>query len=253
MEKLQKELIAAQQLVVSVIERETKKVEAVDMDKNISQLRHKFRNVKRKLGVIGPDDGKADDELLSGHKPKRIKVETKLPNKRTNGSPAVSITNDKLSAPIAALIEKHILAKREIDQMWEDFTESSPMPKHFPGSKFFRSLPNQIDHDSEMGRRSFRLRIGRGGRRILDRRYPFIDYGDDESHLDDDERRLRELQKYDSDVIHTKNVKGLGPTFGEEGENLLVDDYDERWVRTMIEVHSNPVSQIHATSCITPY
>ncbi|TIB58732.1 hypothetical protein E3P78_03822 [Wallemia ichthyophaga] len=232
MEKLHKELIAAQQLVVSVIDREKKKAEAVDMDKSISQLRHTFRTVKRKLGVVGPDDGKADDELLSGHKPKRIKVETKLPNKRNNASPSVNTNNDKASVPIATLIEKHILAKREADQMWEDFTESSLIPNHFPGSKFYRALPNDIDDDGEMGRRTFRLRIGRGGRRILDRRHPFIDYGDDDSsNLDDDERKLRELQKYDADVVYTKNAKGLGPTFGDKGENLLIDDYDERFMR----------------------
>ncbi|TIC09887.1 hypothetical protein E3Q15_03288 [Wallemia mellicola] len=232
MEKLQKELLAAQQLVVSVIEREKKKIEAVEMDRGISNLRHKLRNVKRKQGVIGPDDGKADDELLTGTKPKRIKVDSKLTNKRTTGSPAVSVSADKGSVPIAALIEKHILAKREADQMWEDFSDPSQSSSNFPGARFFRSLSSHAEHDDEMGRRSFRMRIGRGGRRILDRRHPFIDNDEDALvHLNDDEKRMRQLQKFDSNVVLKSNIKGLGPTFGEDGNNLLVDDYDERFMR----------------------
>lgn len=232
MEKLQKELLAAQQLVVSVIEREKKKIEAVEMDRGISNLRHKLRNVKRKQGVIGPDDGKADDELLTGTKPKRIKVDSKLTNKRTTGSPAVSVSAEKGSVPIAALIEKHILAKREADQMWEDFSDPSQSSNNFPGARFFRSLSSHAEHDDEMGRKSFRMRIGRGGRRILDRRHPFIDNEDEDAlvHLNDDEKRMRQLQKFDSNVVLKSNIKGLGPTFGEDGSNLLVDDYDERCV-----------------------
>ena len=69
------------------------------------------------------------------------------------------------------------------------------------------------------------MRVGRGGRLHLDRRYaaPPMDFSSDE---DDDfeekerKRRLRERWRFDAD-----DVPAVGPEGPDEKDRVLVDDY----------------------------
>jgi enhancer of polycomb-like protein len=77
--------------------------------------------------------------------------------------------------------------------------------------------------------RACRLRIGRGGRRHLDRRLPGLRLPHRRSHSSDSESDdgsdLERRWKYDQD-----DEPAVGPDGPDEHDRVLIDDYDARYV-----------------------
>jgi len=168
---------------------------------------------------------------------------------------------------IHSQIERELQRQKEKDQHWDDQIDVSlsvlnisghclmyvfqdlyqrlPVPYH---SRLFKYIPpsetrsSLFSSDTNEPRtvqpQSVRLRFGRGGRVLLDRRNPNLRSSPSgsrmtsdwwpKSHLDKDEgpehkRRLTERWRYDMDDYPSNGPEGL-----DEQDRVLIDDYDPK-------------------------
>ncbi|GJN88229.1 hypothetical protein Rhopal_001194-T1 [Rhodotorula paludigena] len=280
--RLRNDLYAAHALLVKVQERERLKLEAVQLERAVFERRCEMRELKRRLNE--PD---GDEELLISRREKKRKrdepgsgsLRLSLRKNDPNAiSPAALVVPlDELQArkqrndAILKQVERDLSRKRQADAHWEDWTDSAYLSKLPPTpARFFRSVepvPSSIPFNGPNGRRealgfstqyqpplgrvrtSFRKRVGRGGRVLIDRVgvVPRRDESENEptqrragseqdsDATDDDEEeedewlaaRRRERLKYDTDA---------GLDFPTAEEPTLVDDFDLQYLLRRVQL-----------------
>ncbi|EKM52072.1 uncharacterized protein PHACADRAFT_212666 [Phanerochaete carnosa HHB-10118-sp] len=191
--RLQSELATAMELATSVIQREGFKREAATHGSGVWESRFMLVDLKRKFPALG---AKEDEELFYDRErvPKKIKPEMsgRLPIKlRTTRDPAEygsPTTQEPIMPPkerlalIRAQVEQELAKRKERDQSWDNVVDNPyqapPVPYPSRLFKFItatRSSSKSTSSDSEDSsppreHRAYRVRLGRGGRMLVDRR-----------------------------------------------------------------------------------
>ncbi|SCV67942.1 BQ2448_63 [Microbotryum intermedium] len=293
--RLRNDLFAAHALMLKVRERERLKLEAIELERKVFEVRVEARELKRRLGEA---DG--DEELLvSRRDKKRRKEEVAAANAAgtlrlslrkpdpSNLNHALLVTSaEDLKArkdravAITARMDRDLQKKREADSAWDDHTDGAYVPRapatparywravesvqgSTAGLPSSQSNANKVEtlgfatqYQPSMGRvrTSFRRRVGRGGRVMLDRIAPTVrttslrsanslhkpltikltfesDVSDVDEEMDEDEEdadlrearlaRQAERFRYDSDAHHD---------FVCADEPVVLDDFDLRHV-----------------------
>ncbi|GAA5896207.1 hypothetical protein JCM6882_008518 [Rhodosporidiobolus microsporus] len=273
--RLRNDLYAAHALMEKVSERERLKLDAIQLERKVFEERCEVRELKRRLNE--PD---GDEELLISRREKKrkrddpmagsLRLSLRKPDP-SNLSPAALVPPlEELQArkqrndALVKQIERDLAKKRQGDQHWDDWTDSSFLARPPPTpARFWRSVepvPHTVPFNGPAGRRealgfatnyqpplgrvrpSFRKRVGRGGRVLLDRismgggrdgepprkrrLLPLDEETEDEASEPEEEeeeedewlaQRRNERLKYDTDV---------GLDFPLADEPILVDDYE---------------------------
>ncbi|KAI0072088.1 hypothetical protein K474DRAFT_1686787 [Panus rudis PR-1116 ss-1] len=253
MTRLKAELEKANELAVLVHTREQLKRESAAHGQVVWIERFMLADHKRKFPSLGT---KEDEELLQDKErpPKRPKPEQRLPLKirpTTNGEPTHS--QDPIMHPKARFqqiqkkIEEEMSERRAKDHHWEDAIDNpyQPTPTSYQSRlwKAYASSSSSRDGPSTPPspprHRAVRLRYGRGGRMLVDRRSfapPPVSLGFDSE--DDDEarertRRLLERWRFDDD-----DVPAAGPGGPEEEDRILVDDHSVSYLPAVMSLLS---------------
>ncbi|KAK0201481.1 enhancer of polycomb-like-domain-containing protein [Desarmillaria ectypa] len=225
-------------LVKKVRQREDLKLRSLRQWHNIWFARVSIVNLKRKNPWLAGD--KVDEELLVDKEPPpkrpdvrvgRISIKSETPFVAPQARIEPVIRPRERIAKLQAKIDHGMHKRKEKDQQWEDTVENSYVPPLVPfSSRLFKFIapsnaPAWPKTESEAPeRRLVRLRRGRGGRMMLDRRgsRPLMR---DTQDVDEETRRLKERWRFDSDDA---------PQFGqssEERDRELVDDYGLSYLR----------------------
>ncbi|PPQ93891.1 hypothetical protein CVT25_007804 [Psilocybe cyanescens] len=272
--RLQAEFSYPLELAKAILARETVKKDLAVQSQAVWEKRLAFIDLKRKFPSL---HDKIDEELL---------VDKERPTKRADNSrvPGLKIrTSDQaLPAPrqevvirprerqqmIRDQIETSLARQKDLDHHWEDQVDNPYQNLPVPyASKLFKYIPpsntppwpssNSDKTDDEFTTapphvpRAVRMRYGRGGRILLDRRdavprrptsklprSSLFALGDSENEdangMDVDEdpeevertRRLEERWKYDND-----DAPPAGPEGPDEQDRVLVDDYNPTYLR----------------------
>ncbi|KAI0687709.1 enhancer of polycomb-like-domain-containing protein [Cytidiella melzeri] len=244
--RLQSELTTAMELAKGVCQREALKRHAALEGKGMWERRFAMVDVKRKCPMLGT---KEDDELFQDRErvPKKIKADTpgripiKLRTTRESGDYGSPVTTEPVMKPKdrTAMIQAQIdedMAKRK-DHRWEDVADNpyQPLPQPYPSRQFKYISPARGNSAETVASvapersRACRLRLGRGGRRHLDRRLPGLRRlpprrtrsSDTEA---DDTSDLERQWRYDED-----DEPIVGPNGPEEHDRVLVDDHAARY------------------------
>ncbi|KAH9475176.1 Enhancer of polycomb-like protein 1 [Psilocybe cubensis] len=274
--RLQAEFSYPLELAKAILTRETLKKELAAQSQAVWEKRLAFVDLKRKFPSL---NDKIDEELL---------VDKERPTKRADTArvPGLKIrTSDQALPPprqevvirpkerqqmIRDQIESQLARIKDLDHHWEDQVDnpyqSLPVPY---ASRLFKYIPppntpswpssNSDKTDDEATNvpprisRAVRMRVGRGGRILLDRRdavarrpvkklprSSLFALGDSEDEsagadgMDVDEdpeeiernRRLEERWRFDED-----DVPPTGPEGPDEQDRILVDDYNPTYLR----------------------
>ncbi|GLB42746.1 putative enhancer of polycomb-like protein [Lyophyllum shimeji] len=248
--RLQAELSYPLELAKAVLERETRKKDAVEQTKQVWEKRMGLADLARKYPSLSE---KGDEELLiDKEKPKKVDVTRPAKIKPEPGVQPrveVAIKPSERTALINEAIETALARQKERDHHWEDQIDNPYQAPPVPhANRLFKYIPvnflaSEADGrpilDSKRQPRAVRARRGRGGRLIIDRRAaappPIVDISrsslferenvDVEMSSPDEERDLRiaERWRYDAD-----DVPAVGPEGPEEQGRVLVDDYAPR-------------------------
>ncbi|GAA6003382.1 hypothetical protein JCM10207_000307 [Rhodosporidiobolus poonsookiae] len=270
--RLRNDLYAAHALMVKVHERERLKLDGIEVEKRVFEERCAMRELKRRLNE--PD---GDEELLISRREKKrkrddplnasLRLQLRKPDASGLSPAALVPPLEELQArkqrndAIFKQIERDLQRKKQGDQHWDDWTDSSYLarPPATP-ARFWRTIepvPHAIPFNGLPGKRelgfaasyqpplgrvrpSFRKRVGRGGRVLIDRisvaaredgalpprkrRSPALVRDADASDADEDEEedewlatRRAERHKYDTDA---------GLDFPTADEPVLIDDFE---------------------------
>jgi len=265
--RLQSELAMSLELSKLVLARETLKKEYGPQAQNVWEKRLNVVELKRKFPTLGD---KADEELLQDKErvPKAPKVEglSRLPGlklrPRDSGPNSPSLYAETVIRPrerratIHTHIERELQLQKERDHQWEDQIDNmyQQLPVPYP-SRLYKWIPPpearpsvSSSHAKESPRivqpRAVRLRLGRGGRLLVDRRninlrsssfkHPghspsstldhkqVVDDGDEEER----DRTLLERWRFDVD-----DYPPVGPEGSDEQDRVLIDDYEPKYLR----------------------
>ncbi|CAL1709115.1 unnamed protein product [Somion occarium] len=242
--RIKLDLEKAREMADLVNKREESKRESAVIGHSLWESRFRLVDLKRKHPSLGT---KEDDELLHDKErvPKKVKTDTAgRPVVRLHtGSREPVIHQEPIMHPRARheLIQKQIeseMAKRkEKDHHWEDALDNpyQNTPTSFP-SRLFKfiqaSRPSptldasaSTPPTSPSRQRAARLRFGRGGRILLDRRLPtprllLSSNPEEQAESKEDIRRLRERWRFDDD-----DAPAVGPEGPDEQDRKLVDDF----------------------------
>ncbi|GAA6033410.1 hypothetical protein JCM8097_006737 [Rhodosporidiobolus ruineniae] len=267
--RLRNDLFAAHALMLKVQERERLKLDGIQVERKVFEGRCEVRELKRRLNE--PD---GDEDLLVSRREKKrrredsaagpLRLSLRKPDP-SNLSPASLVApleelqNRKLrNESIAKQIERDLGKKKQGDQLWDDWTDSSYLARPPPTpARFWRAVepvPHSVPFNGPAGKRealgfatgyqvplgrvrpSFRKRVGRGGRVLLDRigmvrdgeapaprRRRLLPPDEDATEDEDEEedewfvQRRAERLKYDTDVALD---------FPTADEPVLIDDFD---------------------------
>ncbi|KAK4058596.1 Enhancer of polycomb-like protein 1 [Microbotryomycetes sp. JL221] len=265
--KLRNDLFAAHELMVKTRDRERLKLDSIQMERKIFESRVEMRELKRRL-----NEADGDEDLLIGRREKKrrkedvqstgsgIRLSLRKPDPSNYSTASLTISVDDLklrkekAAAIQSRIDRDIQRKREADQSWDDWTDigyaarvpatparywrvvepvHSSMALNGPNGKLeARGFATQYQPALSRVRTSFRRRIGRGGRILLDRISPGLGRGSkrlpipsgspDESDVEEDEdaaARRRERFRYDSDALLD---------FAMADEPPVIDDFEHK-------------------------
>ncbi|KAK7029405.1 Enhancer of polycomb-like protein 1 [Paramarasmius palmivorus] len=185
---------------------------------------------------------KGDDELLVD-KERLRKPECLLSQIQELQHPLLRSLGRKTYAQSSKIGSNTYMAKqKENDQHWEDVVDTGyVLPPSSYGSRLFKYIsPSQSDNESTRSqppRRPVRMRYGRGGRVLMDRRVQINGLPTRRDRIADDrmdvdaedeerDRRLAERWKFDSDDGPT-----YGPNGSDEQDRIMVDDFDHRYLR----------------------
>ncbi|GJE91699.1 enhancer of polycomb-like domain-containing protein [Phanerochaete sordida] len=261
--RLQSELTSAMELATSVLQRESLKRETAKHGSSVWESRFTLIDLKRKFPTLG---AKEDEELFYDRErvPKKIKTDMsgrlpiKLPGRgqADYGSPAAQapiMPPKERLALIRADVEQDLAKRKERDQSWDNVVDNpyQAPPVPYP-SRLFKyisaarasSKGSSDSEDSSPPRepRAFRVRVGRGGRMMVDRRLsrpPAVEWDSDgedgDAHQDAAERsrRLEEQWRFDAD-----DEPAVGPEGPEEHGRKLFDDYTESRLQHTITLFS---------------
>ncbi|KAJ3557054.1 hypothetical protein NP233_g11834 [Leucocoprinus birnbaumii] len=263
--RLQAELSYPLELARLLIDREhTKKVSA-QQSQVVWEKRQALADLKRIHSAAFND--KADEELLvDKERPvKKAEQAARIPGLRIRPQDSATSTprqetvlrpKERINA-IREQVEAKLAKQKELDHHWEDQIDSPYQQQPAPyASRLFKyitppeapSYPLSDDTEDEPPARlvrSVRLRVGRGGRRMLDRRdiglrFPppkrlKLEQSSDDSKamdVDDDseeaerQRRLEERWRYDQD-----DMPAVGPQGQDEQDRVLMNEYQTQYLR----------------------
>lgn len=246
--RLQAEFAYPLQLAETVLMRENLKKDQAKMSQYIWEKRAQIADLKRKNPTVGE---RGDEELLIDKERPVKKVEPLRPKnqqKMEQAQPARQAEaalrpKDRLSL-IHANTESLISRQKEKDHNWEDYLDCAyqSTPASF-ASRLFKFIPPseaptwpKSAKEETPSARPVRLRYGRGGRLVVDRRRTPLSTIPERSRIrtdpdamdvDDNEdeerkRRLAERWRFDSD-----DAPSVGP-WAEEQDRVLVDDYSHK-------------------------
>ncbi|PSR71467.1 hypothetical protein PHLCEN_2v12734 [Hermanssonia centrifuga] len=269
--RLQSELASAMDLAKGIVRREVSKRDLAVQTSSVWEKRFALVDLKRKFPSLGT---KEDEELFQDRErvPKRIKTEAsgRLPLKlrtRDPGEYGSPISAQPIMKPKERLtliqnqVDQELASRKEKDHHWDDLLDNPYQPSPVPySSRLFKvisssppSLPLE-SQDRERSReyRACRLRIGRGGRRLLDRRVlgtrpapsqTMAKDSDDERSSDyESSRKLAERWRFDDDDEPAVGVGGP-----EEHDRKLFDDYAVRY----LPYHMALISELELTGFLT--
>ncbi|KAJ7623472.1 enhancer of polycomb-like-domain-containing protein [Roridomyces roridus] len=260
--RLQNELSYPLELATAVLQRENLKQECARQSQNVWEKR---------MAVFPSLGDKADDELLlDKERPaKKPDIASSSSSSRITGLKIRTPNDPSIIAPRvepvmrpqarAAMIQSKIDIEltRQRDHHWEDGINNAYQAPAIPHtSRLFKyvppatappwpspSPPPSDDEPMPPVPRAVRVRVGRGGRILLDRRRPNVDsslallrrsrsslFGppaDEDVDMDeDDTARLRERWRFDVD-----DYPAVGPEGADEQDRILVDEYDPKYLR----------------------
>ncbi|EAU81386.1 hypothetical protein CC1G_05216 [Coprinopsis cinerea okayama7 len=267
--RLQAEFAFPLELAKLVLQRELKKKESAMQGQEVWQKRLALVDLKRKF----PSFSEADEELLVDKERPRKPDVVRLPPRPPRPSeiftpiPQVVIKPRERIAQVRQQTESILAKQKEADRSWEDVIDNPYQAPAVPyASRLFQYLPpsgapshpssssdKTSDSDDERPAkaprvaRAVRLRYGRGGRLLMDRRDAaprrpipkaarsslFGGGDDDDMEVDEQDpeevERLKRLEaqwRYDAD-----DGPACGPEGPEEQDRILVDDYDPTYLR----------------------
>lgn len=268
--RLQAELSYPLELAKLVLSRETTKKEYAQQAQRIWEQRQSLLDLKRSYPIASSD--KADDELLVDKERPARKSEpaTRIPGLRVRPQDSATPTlrqetalrpKERINA-IREQIETALARQKDQDHHWEGQIDNAYQQQSVPyASRLFKYIPppeapsyptsEDIEDEPPAGtRRSVRLRVGRGGRKMLDRRdiglrteftkrqklNPSPDnskpmnMGEEEEDEGEEklerQRQIEEQWKYDSD-----DMPAVGPQGQDEQDRILVDEYQTKYLR----------------------
>lgn len=275
--------------MIKTRDRERQKLEVLEIDKRIFEGRVEVRELKRRLG-----EAEGDEDLLIGKRDKKRRREEPVPGyvqvfpdqcdartdtylldlrgmrvqlrKPDSAAPTTFIVasveelkaRKERAAAILQRMDREMAKKKDLDSLFEDWTDGAYIARHPPHSaRFWRSVDSfsttpttpastgrpkveslvfasAYQHALGPVRTSFRRRVGRGGRVMLDRIAPgmgrkarpipnFSDGSDEEEEVVDLAAlaRREERFRFDRDVAHD---------FPSVDEPAIVDDFASRYL-----------------------
>ncbi|EAU90006.2 NuA4 histone acetyltransferase subunit [Coprinopsis cinerea okayama7 len=265
--RLQTEFAYPLELAKLVLQREMVKKECAVQGRQIWERRLALVDLKRKF----PSFSGQDEELLvDKERPKkdvvRVPPRPPRPTEVLTPIPQVVIKPRERIAQVKQQIEATLAKQKEVDRSWEDVVDNPYQAPPVPfASRLFQYVPpsdapsypsNTSDKTSDSDEeppakvprisRAVRLRYGRGGRLLMDRRDPtprrpipkaarssLFGGGDDDMQVDvqdpeevDRLKRLEAQWRFDAD-----DGPPCGPDGPDEQDRLLLDDYDPKYLR----------------------
>ncbi|KAL0958917.1 hypothetical protein HGRIS_014234 [Hohenbuehelia grisea] len=272
--RLQAELAQPLELAKLVLQREAVKKETLQHSQGVWGKRMAFADLKRKFPSLGD---KADDELLYDREKekKKAKVES-TPRLRPKdaASPAAAaeaaVLPSARSAQLQSQIEREVQRQKDRDHHWEDSVDNvyQALPVPLPSRAFkFISSTESTPPEERLARqpRALRLRYGRGGRVLVDRRqgpppsrirrdgarqalsltsrrHSSFDEEDSSNEDTEWEQRLLARWRFDQD-----DYPHVGPHGSDEQDRVLVDDFNPSFMRHNITLLSDSDMQNLAT------
>ncbi|KAJ7224458.1 enhancer of polycomb-like-domain-containing protein [Mycena pura] len=252
--RLQAEFVYPLDLAKAVLARESHKQESVRQSQNVWEKRVAVVDLKRKFPTLGD---KVDEELLiDKERPAKKQETSRLPLKiRTHNEPSATPRIEPVMRPQArsAMIQSRIDIEltRQKDHGWEDGINNAYQAPVVPySSRLFRYVPlagagssasSMTEDEHSVTPRAVRMRVGRGGRLMLDRRPPTASMSivkrsrsalfgpspsTDEETDDEDTKRLMDRWRFDSD-----DYPAVGPDGPDEQDRALADEYDPKYLR----------------------
>ncbi|KAI0360579.1 hypothetical protein OH77DRAFT_698921 [Trametes cingulata] len=268
--RLQSEIGTVLDIVRMVQQREVLKRDAQSQNRLVWDKRHVLADLKRAHPSLG---AKEDEELFQDRErpPKKPKVETsrppiKLRHPRESGdlgSPIAQaepqVRPKEREATIRNLVELELQQRKEKDKQWEDASDfpyqSSPASlgcrlfKYFARRSSSSSTSSSPDDEELQPSRAVRMRRGRGGRLLFDRRVNVklrpATFADEEEEKNDDLlRRLEERFRYDDD-----DAPAVGPGGPDEQDRKLIDEVQAKHISFTMSLFSD---QDHRTFVTDP-
>ncbi|GAA5992916.1 hypothetical protein JCM11641_003897 [Rhodosporidiobolus odoratus] len=277
--RLRNDLFAAHALMIKVQERERMKLDALLLEKKVFEERCEMRALKRRLNE--PD---GDEDLLISRKEKRrrredqstgsLRLSIRKPDPSNLSTAALVPSIEELQARkqrndgLLKQIDRDITKKRQADQHWEDWTDTAYIARAPPTpARYWRSV-EAVPHSTPFNataqkketlgfattyqpplgrvRPSFRKRIGRGGRVLLDRisiggngaagrgkrRLLPLAEGTDDEPSDAAEEEEEEEEEEEDDWLSTRRQERFrydtdaGLDFPTADDPVLLDDYE---------------------------
>ncbi|KAH9852530.1 enhancer of polycomb-like-domain-containing protein [Lenzites betulinus] len=239
--RLQSELGTTLDLVRLVHQREVSKREAQSQNQLLWDKRHILTDLKR----ARPSLSTKEDEVLFLDRekpPKKLKVEGNRSLKirpRENGEQGSPVTHaepqirpKEREAAIRNQIELELQQRKEKDKQWEDASDypyqASPAPLGCRLYKFFArrtsgsSASSVLSDDEPEQHRAVRLRRGRGGRFLIDRRFNVrlrpANFDDEDEEAGERLKKIEERFRFDDD-----DAPAIGPGGPDEQDRKLVD------------------------------
>lgn len=225
--RLSTELALALDIANATESREPLKKECYQQERAVFEKRLAFVECKRKVSVPGD---KGDDDLI--YDKERARKKASRTKTRLDDSPAPSMVPQEpfpqeRYAKIQAALEADLARQKEKDVHWEDQIDNgyqlSPPPLAIRLFKYLSPRANSSSTESdeeEILPRGVRLRVGRGGRMIIDRRHNMrYMHRRISDPADEDERRLAERWRYDTDDT----------PYNAELDRILINDFDVKY------------------------
>ncbi|KAI8986868.1 enhancer of polycomb-like-domain-containing protein [Trametes punicea] len=266
--RLQTELGQTLDLSRFTRQREELKRESHKQGQAVWDKRRVLADHKRAHPSLGT---KEDEELFLDKEkpPKRPKVEAsrpslKLRHPRESGDLASPVAHaepqirpKEREAAIRSQVEQELQQRKEKDKQWEDASDFpyQPSPASYGGRlfKYFSRRPSSSSASSTLSdeepdqSRAVRLRRGRGGRLLIDRRFnvklrPAV-FG--ENKQDSDLlQRIDERFRYDED-----DIPAVGPGGPDEQDRKLIDECQPKHVAITMSLFND---QDHRTFITDP-
>ncbi|KAM0792558.1 hypothetical protein ACM66B_005223 [Microbotryomycetes sp. NB124-2] len=264
--RLRNDLFAAHELMVKTRDRERLKLESLRHERQVFEARVEMRELKRKL-----NEADGDEDLLVGRREKkrrkddvsstvsgiRLSIRKPDPSNYSAASLTVSVDDLKLrkerAAAIQSRIDRDLQRKREADQSWDDWTDIAYVAR-VPATpaRYWRTVEpvhgsmalsgphgklealgfaNQYQPALGRVRTSFRRRVGRGGRVMLDRISPGLGRGGRKLDAASSSRSDSDAEEEDNDVIARRSERFRYDSdatfdFAMADEAPVIDDFE---------------------------
>ncbi|KAF8881613.1 enhancer of polycomb-like-domain-containing protein [Infundibulicybe gibba] len=266
--RLRAELSHPLELAKNILSREALKKECAQQAQSVWEKRLGLVDLKRKYHTLG--DKTDEDLLVDKERPAKRPEPSRLPGLKLRHDGAILTARPEVAMKPrdrCALIQEQIAAtmqrQKDANNHWEDGIDNVYQQAPAPfSSRYFKFVPPmdartlaEADGTPPLPR-PVRLRYGRGGRMLVDRRHtnphrisararlfqetPADDAMEVDAHEDDAEwnEKLAERWRFDSD-----DGPAVGPSGSDEQDRTLVDDYDSKYLRHAMTLFTDPDQQ----------